>query len=297
MSLKQICHQFNHHGHRRVWFLRSMIAVCDPWAFHAKFDYIHIRAMYGSVADWFAFYAEVFKCVWSCRCIRWRDKVLKPGGYVEHMEVAVVPSSFDRTTDSTIFDKWGQVSVDAGEALGKTLRVVDMRANLMRKAGFENVTEHLLPLLLGSWPKDKQLKLIGTLNRDQIEQSLGGCVWMLSIQYLKYGSLRSKWEFIRMRWKWSANFEHSSLTRCVSLFLVQSCADTIRTISYARKPLAWIETSNVIVVEVDWGFNGWTESYTHSTAFLETFRMILIRVALVGSPPMLAGLGISWIAR
>ena len=82
--------------------------------------------------------------------------------------------------------------MDAGEALGKTLRVVDMRANLMRKAGFENVTEHLLPLLLGSWPKDKQLKLIGTLNRDQIEQSLGGCVWMLSIQYLKYGSLRSK---------------------------------------------------------------------------------------------------------
>lgn len=88
--------------------------------------------------------------------------------------MAVVPRSFDRTTESTIFDDWGQVLLDAGEAFGKTLRVVDMRANLMRKAGFEDVTEHLLPPLMGSWPKDKQLKLIGTLNRDQIEQSLEG---------------------------------------------------------------------------------------------------------------------------
>lgn len=34
---------------------------CDPWVFHTKFDYVHVRAMYGSVADWSAFYAEVFR--------------------------------------------------------------------------------------------------------------------------------------------------------------------------------------------------------------------------------------------
>lgn len=34
---------------------------CEPWPFHQKFDFIHVRALLGSVADWPAFYAEAYR--------------------------------------------------------------------------------------------------------------------------------------------------------------------------------------------------------------------------------------------
>lgn len=34
---------------------------CEPWSFKTQFEYIHIRGLYGSVADWPAFYAEAYR--------------------------------------------------------------------------------------------------------------------------------------------------------------------------------------------------------------------------------------------
>jgi hypothetical protein len=40
--------------------------ACTEWTYTPNsFDFIHVRAMYGSVADWPAFYNEVFKYVRS----------------------------------------------------------------------------------------------------------------------------------------------------------------------------------------------------------------------------------------
>lgn len=39
----------------------EMNDCCKPWQFGQKFDFIHIRVLTGSVADWPAFYAEAFK--------------------------------------------------------------------------------------------------------------------------------------------------------------------------------------------------------------------------------------------
>ena len=40
--------------------------ACSEWAYTPNsFDFIHVRAMYGSVADWPAFYKEVFKYIHS----------------------------------------------------------------------------------------------------------------------------------------------------------------------------------------------------------------------------------------
>lgn len=41
--------------------------ACSEWTYAPNtFDFIHIRAMYGSVADWPALYTEVFKYAKSC---------------------------------------------------------------------------------------------------------------------------------------------------------------------------------------------------------------------------------------
>ena len=35
---------------------------CEEWSYEKdSFDFIHIRGLYGSVADWSAFYVEVYK--------------------------------------------------------------------------------------------------------------------------------------------------------------------------------------------------------------------------------------------
>jgi hypothetical protein len=44
--------------------LRFEVDDCtEPWLFRKEqFDFIHVRSLFGSVADWPAFYKEVYEC-------------------------------------------------------------------------------------------------------------------------------------------------------------------------------------------------------------------------------------------
>ena len=110
---------------------------------------------------------------------------LKPGGWIEQLEQGVEPKSFDGTTNGTIFEEWGQISLEAGDAFGKTLRIVNESADHMRAAGFQHVTEQRFAMPLGSWPKDEKLKLVGKLNRLQWEEGIEGWTMMLLTHVLK----------------------------------------------------------------------------------------------------------------
>lgn len=109
---------------------------------------------------------------------------LKPGGWIEQLEQSVVPKSFDGTSDGTIFEEWGRVSLAAGDAFGKTLRIADESADRMRKAGFVNVNEKKLAVPIGPWAKDPDLKHMGRLNRLQCEQGMEGWTMYLLTQFL-----------------------------------------------------------------------------------------------------------------
>ncbi len=144
--------------------------ACDEWVFTKEsFDYIHVRAMYGSVADWQKFYGQVMLH-------------LKPGGYFEQLEMGVVPKSDDDTVGpDTIFAQWGQVSLAAGDAFGKSLRCVDESKAGLIAAGFEDVVEHRFKWPIGGWTKDPNLKEIGKYNRLHWEQGIEGwCVFLLT---------------------------------------------------------------------------------------------------------------------
>ncbi|EED12417.1 conserved hypothetical protein [Talaromyces stipitatus ATCC 10500] len=117
---------------------------CDEWAYSINsFDFIHVRGLYGCVADWDKFYKQALKH-------------LKPGGYIEQVELSVEPKSEDGSIDGAIFEKWGKVSVQAGEAFGKSLTIV----------GFVDVVEHRIKVLVGPWPKDPRLKELGRVEND-----------------------------------------------------------------------------------------------------------------------------------
>ncbi|KAL9050620.1 MAG: hypothetical protein Q9162_006516 [Coniocarpon cinnabarinum] len=133
--------------------------ACSDWTFTKNsFDFIHVRALYGH---------------------------LKPGGYVEQLEMSVVPKSDDGSVapDSKFAD-WGRTSLDAGDAFGKTLRIVDESKQLMRAAGFEDVTEIRWKLPLGGWCSDAKFKELGKWNQLHWDQSLETWSLYLFTNYL-----------------------------------------------------------------------------------------------------------------
>jgi hypothetical protein len=68
---------------------------------------------------------------------------LKPGAWFEQAEMSVVPKSDDDTVKpGSIFHKWGEISLAAGDAFGKSLRTIDEAKQNMIDAGFVEVTEH-----------------------------------------------------------------------------------------------------------------------------------------------------------
>jgi hypothetical protein len=75
---------------------------------------------------------------------------LKPGGWLESVELSVIPKSDDNTIkpDSTMH-KWGQIALEAGDAFGKSVRVVDEVKQGMIDAGFIEVKEHRYKLPIG----------------------------------------------------------------------------------------------------------------------------------------------------
>lgn len=148
---------------------------CSEWVYTKEsFDFIHVRCMYGSIADWPAFYNECMKH-------------LKPGGWIEQVELSVEPKADDDTVPpDSIFAKWGKVSLEAGDAFGKTLRCVDESRQGIINAGFEAVQEHRFKLPIGPWSKDKRLKEIGLYNYHHWSQGIEGWCMFLLTNYLRW---------------------------------------------------------------------------------------------------------------
>ena len=66
------------------------------------------------------------------------------------MEGGVVPKSDDGSVKpGSPFHQWGEVSLQSGDAFGKSLRIVDDSKHFMIDAGFVDVVEHRYKLPVG----------------------------------------------------------------------------------------------------------------------------------------------------
>jgi hypothetical protein len=104
---------------------------------------------------------------------------------VEQAEFSVVPKSEDGSTDGTIFEKWGAVSLEAGDAFGKTLRIPEEAKDRMIAAGFVDVVERRFKVPVGPWAKEPHLKELGHYNRLYWEEGIQGWTIMLLTNILK----------------------------------------------------------------------------------------------------------------
>jgi trans-aconitate methyltransferase len=108
------------------------------WTFkpHEAFDFIHGRAMGGSIKDWKVVYGEIYKH-------------LKPGGWVEiqEYETWMQCNESEIPTPASVMEWQTRVNL-ASEKFGKKLNVGrEHRANMVT-AGFENVKDILYKVVL-----------------------------------------------------------------------------------------------------------------------------------------------------
>ena len=102
------------------------------WTFAPEsVDYIHLRWLLGSVADWDAFFKEA-------------ARTLKSGGIVEsHEPQCHIESEDGSVKEDSALAKWGPMFVKAGESWGRPFDIIDkgIQEQAMKNAGLVDVRE------------------------------------------------------------------------------------------------------------------------------------------------------------
>ncbi|KAI3575621.1 S-adenosyl-L-methionine-dependent methyltransferase, partial [Fusarium oxysporum f. sp. albedinis] len=148
--------------------LEFQIEDCtQQWTFQPNsFDYIHMRWLVGSIADWKSLFKEAYKC-------------LKPGGYIESYE----PSSRVESDDGTVLpgsalSQWEKFFVEGGRKIGRPFTIFEenIQREGMREAGFVNIEERDFKNPVGGWPKDPKQRIVGQYMQAAFEQDAQGTV-------------------------------------------------------------------------------------------------------------------------
>lgn len=132
---------------------------CDEWLYRQPFDLIHIRGLFGSVADWDKLYTQALHH-------------LQPGGYIEQLETAILLKSDGGSSNDTTISEFQHLGLESSNKFGKSLNIAEEMKTGMITAGFVDVTEHRFKLPIGPWPKDKHLKTLGRYQRLVWEESV-----------------------------------------------------------------------------------------------------------------------------
>ncbi|KAK3939454.1 S-adenosyl-L-methionine-dependent methyltransferase [Diplogelasinospora grovesii] len=158
--------------------VRFMVDDVESLWLHPRnhFDYIHARHTVMAIKDW-------------PRLMMRALEHLRPGGWLEIQEVHHFPISLNGTMppDHPVAQYWGLIREGLAN-LGIDFHAVarGRLADTMRESGYVNVTERVLQIPLGTWPKNKVLKTVGlywrTILLDGIQAiALGplmrGCKW------------------------------------------------------------------------------------------------------------------------
>lgn len=140
----------------------------QPWTFpDDHFDFIHVRCLYGSIADWPGLYSRILQS-------------LKPGGWFEQVEYSVDWRTDDNSIpEGHIFREASANYIAAGEKMGRTFRIWEMQKGLIDSAGFVNTHETRFKMPLGPWAADKKLKEIGRWHLLEAYQGIEG--WTMAL--------------------------------------------------------------------------------------------------------------------
>ncbi|EAQ90314.1 hypothetical protein CHGG_02249 [Chaetomium globosum CBS 148.51] len=157
----------------------EMEDATQPWTFAAgSFDFVHIRYMFGSVADWDALFAEAYR-------------VLRPGGYIETFEADARMYAPDGTVlEGSPLDQWGKVFREGGKKFGRTFMVVgeDLQRKGLEAAGFVDLVQQDFKVPITAWAADKKNQEIGAYNHLSLEQDMEGLILYMFQQVMGWST-------------------------------------------------------------------------------------------------------------
>jgi SAM-dependent methyltransferase len=135
------------------------------WTFAPdSFDFVHMRNLFGSIADWHALYAQAFRAT-------------KPGGWIESKEPSVQMTADDGSIvpGMAIYD-WGRLFADIGRKTGRSMEIIEtgVIVDAIKAAGFVDVEVKKFKMPITGWAKEPNLRQIGTFNHFANEQALEG---------------------------------------------------------------------------------------------------------------------------
>jgi hypothetical protein len=117
---------------------------------------------------------------WHLMSTLTESRHLKPGGWIEQLEMSIEFKSDDGTvTHDHVFSVWSRIFIEAGERFGKTFRIADLAKGYIESAGFEDVVERKLKLPVGGWSSDPKYKELGRWNLLHCEQGIEG--WAMAL--------------------------------------------------------------------------------------------------------------------
>ncbi|KAL7273757.1 hypothetical protein RUND412_003357 [Rhizina undulata] len=129
--------------------------VEDTWYYQDNsFDFIHLRNMAGFIYDWPKLYRQAFKA-------------LKPGGWIEVHDFGDINSTDDGSLPPTApLSNWIRTWETASVISGRQWSTAATGAKkALKEVGCVDVSEQVIKLPIGRWPKEKHAKDIGNLWR------------------------------------------------------------------------------------------------------------------------------------
>ncbi|KAL2822794.1 S-adenosyl-L-methionine-dependent methyltransferase [Aspergillus cavernicola] len=142
------------------------------WNFSQSFDYIHMRAIEGSVKD----FNRLFKQA--------HDN-LTPGGWFEICDFPVGVFSDDDTAEkATNMQQWRELLVEASGKFGKQFSVANNYKQWMTDAGFKNVQEEIYKVPFSPWAKEAKLKDLGRYHQANMMEALEAYSLALMTRFL-----------------------------------------------------------------------------------------------------------------
>ncbi|KAI2470355.1 S-adenosyl-L-methionine-dependent methyltransferase [Annulohypoxylon bovei var. microspora] len=138
------------------------------WTWPADhFDFIHMRYLFGAIADWSRLFQQAFRCC-------------KPGGWVQSCECDVEMCSDDGSIkeNGVIETFWNPLYKELGKKIGLSFQVLENRFQNkgFEEAGFVDIKEVNYKLPIGGWPKDPKLAEVGGLTLLTMINDLEGYV-------------------------------------------------------------------------------------------------------------------------
>ncbi|KAH7030077.1 putative TAM domain methyltransferase [Macrophomina phaseolina] len=123
------------------------------WTDSKPYDFIHIRTLSGSIADW-------------PRLLKQAYDNTSPGGWIEMQEFEVRYGCDDDSYPAKAPDVHNYMRLlrESSEKFGKPMDIARDQKQWIQDAGFVNVREDVYKAPLSPWPKDKKLKEIGKYN-------------------------------------------------------------------------------------------------------------------------------------